>query len=186
MTTSQKIIPIGQIKEIILINNDIINFSAHIIITAKSPFFFAIVTEQILDTVPELQYKHITDTSIPFEFQIQNDNNIFSRYFVVVKSDTPQDIEFTCTLNETPLTDTNENCNNKTFVQERFDTESGGTSSSTSGTEWYYDWRYIAIILVIIGFIIYWFYYRKKDNGEGGYNESTADIGGVSPRSSVI
>jgi len=175
MITTNKNISIGQIKEIILINGDFINFSSHIKLTSQQPFYMSIVTEETLETSPELQYNYITEKET--ELEIRNDNNIFTRFFIVLKSDNPQDIVFTCNLQETPLQES-QPCDKKRTYLEGFDGPTSGTAATggttSGGTEWYYDWKYWTIIILIIALVIYWFYFRKKENNRDETNLMSA------------
>lgn len=171
MNRSDKI-TLDQIKKLVPINADLINFAADVKVSAATdnPFLMAVVSQDMLETTTELPYKSIQKQ---VSLTVRNDNNVYQPYVLVLKSDFPQEAIVTINLQETPLT-TASGCGRQTSIYPPalsgvsgvpvtvppIVTATGGSPSDA--VEWYKDWRYWAVIAVIAAIIIYMYMKSRK------------------------
>ncbi len=99
MNRSDKI-TLDQIKKLVPINADLINFAADVKVSAATdnPFLMAVVSQDMLESTTELPYKSIQKQ---VSLTVRNDNNVYQPYVLVLKSDFPQEAIVTINLQET-------------------------------------------------------------------------------------
>lgn len=90
---------ISNTKKLIDINDDVTNFEAEIIVRGTSDFLLNILSQTELDNAPKIEYKKIKGIYRDF---ISNRNNIYQNYFLILKSDQPQDVEVIIKFKELP------------------------------------------------------------------------------------
>jgi hypothetical protein len=172
MNRSDKI-ALDQIKKLVPINADLINFSADVKVSAATdnPFLMAVVSQDMLESTTELPYKSIQKQ---VSLTVRNDNNVYQPYVLVLKSDSPQEAIVTINLQETPLV-TASGCGRQTSIYPpALNNVSNGqpaymaaTAGVTSGDDkWYKDWKYWAAIVAIAAVLIY-MYIKSKKNSKG-------------------
>ena len=173
MNRSDKI-ALDQIKKLVPINADLINFAADVKVSASTdnPFLMAVVSQDMLESTTELPYKSIQKQ---VSLTVRNDNNVYQPYVLVLKSDVPQEAIVTINLQETPLVTAggcgrqtsiyppslgNGNGSNGNLDQSAYVSAEGGAPSEE--VKWYKDWRYWAVIAIIAGILIYMYMKSKK------------------------
>ncbi len=176
MNRSDKI-TLDQIKKLVPINADLMNFAADVKVSAATdnPFLMAVVSQDMLESTTELPYKSIQKQ---VSLTVRNDNNVYQPYVLVLKSDFPQEAIVTINLQETPLVTAsgcgrqttiyppalNGNGNGNGVVAPAYVSAVGG--APTDDTQWYKDWRYWAVIALIAAVLIYLYMRSKKGSGE--------------------
>lgn len=164
MNRSEKI-ALDQVKKLIPINGELINFAADVQIGAATdkPFLMAVVSQEMLDNSTELPYKSIEKQ---VSFSVRNDNNIYNPYVIVLKSDFPQEAIITINLQETPLV-SGSGCGKQTTIyppalaSRSASILGAGGNGSMSDMSWYKNWKYWAFIIICI--IIVYYFLKKKD-----------------------
>ncbi len=83
MNRSDKI-TLDQIKKLVPINADLINFAADVKVSAATdnPFLMAVVSQDMLESTTELPYKSIQKQ---VSLTVRNDNNVYQPYVLVLK-----------------------------------------------------------------------------------------------------
>lgn len=162
-------ISLDQIKQLIPINGDLVNFVTHVKIVSESdrPFLMAVVSEAMLESSTDLPYRSVTKRE---ELTIRNDNNVYEKYVLVLKSDSPQKVLVSIALQETPLTATGA-CGRQTTIYPpqigipKVDGNGGFVTAGQVDTPWYKDWRYLLAIAILVALILY-FYMRSRKKEE--------------------
>lgn len=90
MTSVSKTYTIGKLKQLIDLNEDSVNFKTEFKVTSTSPFDMAVVDQTALDS-NEFEYKHVTTEEI--SGNVKNDKNIYQNYFMILKADTPTEVQ---------------------------------------------------------------------------------------------
>ncbi len=123
MNRSDKI-TLDQIKKLVPINADLINFAADVKVSAATdnPFLMAVVSQDMLESTTELPYKSIQKQ---VSLTVRNDNNVYQPYVLVLKSDFPQEAIVTINLQETPLVTASEWKNKQIFTTPLLNTGNG-------------------------------------------------------------
>lgn len=171
MNRSDKI-ALDQIKKLVPINGDLINFAADVKVVAATdrPFLMAVVSQDQLETTTELSYKSIEKQ---VALTVRNDNNQYQPYVLVLKSDFPQEAIVTINLQETPLTNAG-GCGRQTTIYPPSSLPNAGdmngvmnmgpvvVSSAVGDTPWYQNWKYWLVIALIVGLLLYFYMKNKK------------------------
>lgn len=92
---SVKTYTLGKHKQLIDLNGDLTNFEITVTVTAKDPksvFDIVVIDEASLNNSETLEYKQAVGT---ISSTIVNDNNIYKNYYVVMKADTPCQVDIT-------------------------------------------------------------------------------------------
>ena len=94
---------LGKIKKLIDLNGDSINFDLSFTVTCKddTPFNALVVDQSTLDNGQELVYKEVKKT---ISGNILADKNVYQNYFLILKSDSPCDIELEIVKKDLPKT----------------------------------------------------------------------------------
>jgi hypothetical protein len=172
MNRSDKI-ALDQIKKLVPINADLINFAADVKVSAATdnPFLMAVVSQDMLETTTELPYKSIQKQ---VSLTVRNDNNVYQPYVLVLKSDFPQEAIVTINLQETPIVSAG-GCGRQTSIYPPALSGINGNGplstayvsaaagAVTTDVKWYKDWRYWVVIAVIAAIAIYM--YMRSRNG---------------------
>ena len=95
-----KIYKIHKMKQLIDLNDDLINFEVFFNIKSinNTPFKMSIVNQYTLDN-QEIQYKNVNDGFISGNVKVET-NKVFQNYYIVLKSDESTDCEVTIERNE--------------------------------------------------------------------------------------
>lgn len=112
-----KIYKIHKMKQLIDLNDDLINFQVFFNIKSinNTPFKMSIVNQDTLDN-EEIQYKNVNDGFISGNVKVDT-NKVFQNYYIVLKSDESTDCEVTIERNELkynkpkPIKNTTKNIN---------------------------------------------------------------------------
>ena len=153
-----KHILVNDIKKLVDLNGDDINFDIDFRVTSKNgePFIISVVDQNTLDNQEDLEYKEVEDGII--SGNVKNNKNVYQNYFLCLKSITDSDIECNVEIvRKTPPLP-----NNMSIYE---DTEFKSPSSYNNKS--YYDcileWKwYIFIILIVI--FAYYIYHNKTKN----------------------
>jgi hypothetical protein len=94
---------LGKIKKLIDLNGDSINFDLSFTVTCKddTPFNLLVVDQSTLDNGQELVYKEAKNT---ISGNILADKNMYQNYFLILKSETPCDVEVEILKKDLPKT----------------------------------------------------------------------------------
>ena len=103
MYQTKKTYTLGKIKQLIDLNGDSTNFNLSFKVSCKdnTPFNLLVVDQTTLDNSPKLDYKESKGT---ISGNIVADKNIFQNYFLILKSDTPCEVDVELMKNELPRT----------------------------------------------------------------------------------
>lgn len=142
-------ITIDKIKNSIPINAGITNFVAEIKIDSSSDkeFSLAIVSKSLLETTADLPFKTY---SKQVSFTVKNENDKYEPYFMVLQSETPQEVLINISLKEL----------SKTITQLKPTLKEG--MNGDSAAPWYKDWKYWAIILAVVAIFVYFYLKNNK------------------------
>jgi hypothetical protein len=101
MSVIQKLYKLSKIKQLIDLNENIINFELNFKITATNgeSFFAAVTTQEALDSGENIDYQTVDGT---ISGSIVSDENIFKNYFLLLKSDEPVEVEVLTEIKEIP------------------------------------------------------------------------------------
>lgn len=148
---------LSKIRQLIELNGESVNYKINFRAMSlnKQPFEALVVSQTELDKNPSLEYQKVADGMI--EAQINNDNNIYQSYFLILKADQPCECEVEITKEEFPKVET--------FVppsapQQQHDFSSVYSPSKEGG-----GWGKTFLILFGIGAIgvaLYWYYKSSK------------------------
>lgn len=160
MNRSDKI-TLDQIKKLVPINGDLINFSADVkvVATTDKPFLMAVVSQDQLETTTDLNYKSVEKQ---VALTVRNDNNQHQPYVLVLKSDFPQEAIVTINLQETPLTNTRQTTEYLPSSLRSENNDVMGGSTDMDEIPWYKNWKYWLVIALIVGLLIYFYMKNKK------------------------
>jgi len=153
MNTNQ-VYNLSNIKQLIDLNGDVINFDLTFEVVSKNnqPFDALVVTQEMLDSGKELEYQR-TDGSI--NGKITNDKNKYNNYFLILKSDEPNECEVSIEL-----------------VELQPNTTSPLPSSSTvkkSKSQKAFNWKlilfyfFIALVVLLLIYICYVTFFQKNN-----------------------
>lgn len=170
-------------KQLIDINEDLVNFEANIQVVCKelTPFEAIVVSQTQLDSGEPIEYKHVLEGM--FQVSIRQDSGVYENFLLLLKSDSDAVVEVEMTvspveqaalppvLQEPPIqgpasVDTYQSrpvADNKQKVAEK--------------PGWFKrNWKYLVIAgLILIGGIVLWFMYLRKpsDPIKAGFVEKT-------------
>jgi hypothetical protein len=190
MTTTVKNIKLSPIKQLFDLNGELTNFDLYFEISTKNiPFDVLVVTQKILDTGENLQYRNVTNGFITGN--IVSDKNIYDSYFLLIKSNQECDCEIKITLKEIPpnqdflkyqqnkiLEETQKKnqlhqdiekqpesqnkLNNK--LNKLTDKKTDNTKSNLTNSG-FFNWKFVLIgIILVAGCIILWKIYNLNKN----------------------
>jgi hypothetical protein len=190
MTTTVKNIKLSPIKQLFDLNGELINFDLYFEISTKNiPFDVLVVTQKILDTGENLQYRNVTNGFITGN--IVSDKNIYDSYFLLIKSNQECDCEIKITIKEIPpnqdflkyqqnkiLEETQKKnqldqdiekqpesqnkLNNK--LNKLTDKKTDNTKSNLTNSG-FFNWKFVLIgIILVAGCIILWKIYNLNKN----------------------
>lgn len=141
-----KQITLSKIKQLIDINENLVNFEINFKITTKNnePFEMVVVDQNTLNNNPNLEYKKVNGS---ISGTIRNDNNIFQTHFLVLRADNPCE----CLI---------------MFDKKEIMPEMKILENETSNTEPSFVKKYFSYILISIGICvaIWYFFFRNKNN----------------------
>jgi hypothetical protein len=97
MPTKKHTVTCNQIKQLIDLNGDSVNFelSFRAVSSGNAPFDVLVVDQETLDSNPDLPYKNADTGTI--SGSIVSDKNVHQNYFLILKSDKP--CQVTCDIN---------------------------------------------------------------------------------------
>ena len=102
MTTTVKNIKLSPIKQLFDLNGELSNFDLYFeILTKNVPFDVLVVTQKILDTNNDLQYRNVANGFI--NGNIVSDKGVYDNYFLLIKSNQECDCQIKITIKEIPV-----------------------------------------------------------------------------------
>jgi hypothetical protein len=166
MTNSKKTYVIDNLKQLIDINGDTVNFEADFVVSNKEgrEFEMLVVDQTTLDNSEKLDYKKVKGQ---ISGKVRSDKNVYQNYFLILKSEKPIELEVSI---------------NKVEVNPADSTISIPSSKKDKNGMWYNTMppqafpkkekgkKDIFIFLLIIGllivgaFLFYKFYWSKKSS----------------------
>jgi hypothetical protein len=92
MPITNKTYPCSDVRQLIDINGDAINFNAKFTLTSTNgeEFDMLIVDQTMLDNQKDLQYKKVSEGTISGKIEL--DKNVYQNYFIILRSDKQIDI----------------------------------------------------------------------------------------------
>lgn len=167
-TTSNKY-AIDQIRKGIPINGQgVVNFEAIITTKSSKPFYMAVIDMDSLNTSVDIPYRTVSEQQN--SITIKNENNIPKQFFLVLKSDTAQEVTVSIAIRTLPYNNgqttsggascSNGNCGGTSLTAD-------GSNTPSSNVVWYKDKRYwigIGILMLIIFFLIWKGKSRRSSN----------------------
>ena len=169
---------LGKIKKLIDLNGDSINFDLSFTVTCKddTPFNALVVDQSTLDNGQELVYKEVKKT---ISGNILADKNVYQNYFLILKSDSPCDIELEIVKKDLPKT-ANSGMPNSGMPQTDPRTRSNMSNQNAlyeHGQRFKINWTHILIGAICIGGLILLFYtYKNKENQVTNQVTNQADL----------
>lgn len=152
MNTNQ-VYNLSNIKQLIDLNGDIVNFTLSFEVVSKSnkPFDALVVTQEMLDSGEELQYQRAEGS---INGQITSDKDVYNNYFLILKSDEPNECDVSIELIEIQPTTTKKL------------SKKAGKSTQVKTTSWksYLFYFFIAVVIVILIYILYTFLFQKTND----------------------
>lgn len=150
---------LNKIKQLVELNGESVNYKLNFRVTSKNkqPFEALVVSQADLDKSATLEYQKVTDGEIGAD--INNNNNIYQSYFLILKADQPCEVDVEITKEELPRTETYVPPTASSSSPSVPDFSSASLTSSGSG------WgRTFLIVFGIgaIGLAIYWYYKSSK------------------------
>lgn len=106
MSSTRQTHQVGQIKKLIDLNGDTVNFDINFQVSSrnKEPFQILVVDQTTLDSTPNLQYKNVENGSI--SGNIVHDKNVYQNHFLILRADNPCECDIEITKKELPKTPT--------------------------------------------------------------------------------
>ena len=154
---------LGKIKQLIDLNGDSTNFDLQFQVTCEddTPFKVLVVDQTTLDNNPDIEYKETKNT---ISGHIVADKNVYQNYFLILKSDTPCNVEVELTKKVLPKTPELP----PTVPEQQYKIANPVVQSEPI------NWKKIAIIsALIVGAVgIIWFLYRRNNNKEQDIDEN--------------
>lgn len=154
-TKTTQVYAINKIKTLVELNRDAVNFHLVFKVKGNGPFSIAILDQNTLDTTESIRYQEIKNGDISGELSWQK--NIYSPYFMVLKSNEPNEVTVELTLTQFPIT---VNSSSVTSADASFPvTDKEESISTTTTTTQTTNKKYIYIIgcVVAIGVLYYLF-----------------------------
>lgn len=169
MNTNQ-VYNLSNIKQLIDLNGDVINFDLTFSVVSKNgkPFDALVVTQEMLDSGKELEYQQ-ADGSI--NGKITNDKNNYNNYFLILKSDEPNECEVSIELTELQP--------NVTLQPNNPITKKSKTSKNTN-----WNWKlimfycFIALVVLLLLYILYTVFFVKS-NEIGSLKDDISKLNGL-------
>jgi hypothetical protein len=149
MNTNQ-VYNLSNIKQLIDLNGDIVNFTLSFEVVSKSnkPFDALVVTQEMLDSGEELQYQRAEGS---INGQITNDKDLYNNYFLILKSDEPNECDVSIQLVEIQPNPSKKAVSKK------------GKTASKIPWKSYLFYFFIGIVIAILLYIIYISFFQKNN-----------------------
>lgn len=175
MTEIRKKYTLGKIKQLIDLNGDSVNFDLTFTVTCQNnvPFDLLVVDQQTLDNTPELKYKEVKGS---LSGNIVADKNMYQNYFLILKSQTPCEVEVFLVkkdLPETPMGPGDmgpgvmgSHPNGPHPNEMRLGNYPGMKSSqqSTGQEDSAINWKVVGIVVGVVGGLLLLYYMYSKSN----------------------
>ena len=156
-----KHILVNNIKKLVDLNGDDINFDIDFRVTSKNgePFIISVVDQNTLDNQEDLEYKEVEDGII--SGNVKNNKNVYQNYFLCLKSITDSDVECNVEIiRKTPPLPNNMDI----YEDTEFKTPSSYNNNNNKN---YYDcileWKWYIFIILIVIFAFYMYYNKTKN-----------------------
>lgn len=188
-----KTVILNKMKQLIDLNGDKTNFNLKFNVKSKNndPFDVIVVSQSILDSGDELEYKHITNGSINGE--IISDKGVYQNYFLLLKSDNPTECEVVTEIQDAPLNveiqKQQELYNRQQVEQQQLEKQkqeqlyNRDTKPEVKSSEFNFK-KILIIIGIIVGGILLYFY-LKPSNKKSTLNSVIPKDGGFIDSSSI-
>jgi hypothetical protein len=169
---TNKHITINNMKTLVDINGDDINFDIDFKVTSKNkePFFISVVDQKTLDNQEDLEYKEVDDGFIAGN--VKNTKNVYQNYFLCLKS--ISDSEIQCNIEiirNTPPSPTD----NNSF----YDTEVNHDTHSYNNKNYYnciIKWKWYIFSAILIFVFLYFIFYTNHLKNVLNTNNSGENI----------
>lgn len=164
MIQTKKTVKLSKIKQLIDLNDDSTNFDLSFNVSCKddTPFQMLVVDQTTLDNSPNLEYKEVSGS---INGNILADKNLYQNYFLILKSETPCEVDIECNKKNLPKTPESVMLPNEGQVQmEPFEKLQRVNVTDKKSIPW----MKIGLIslVVIVGGIILWWLYKRKNSSE--------------------
>lgn len=148
---SRKTYTLSKVKQLVDLNGSSVNFDVNFTVVSKDskPFQVLVVDQTTLDNNPTLEYKMVTEGQI--SGNVRNDKNVYQNHFLVLKADTPCECEVEIVKTELPK-----------MIQPPVEVPPQLIQANHET-----DWKKIALVAIAVvlgGYVLYTFFYKKKDN----------------------
>lgn len=152
MTIEKKKYSLSKVKQLIDLNQQMVNFDIKFTVTAsksKDTFDLLVVDQTTLDNVPNLEYKKVEGE---ISGNIMYDKNVFQNHFLILRSEQPCECEITIERKEIPPAP------RKSAIQQnrQQSVDSGKPGMSLKKI------IFIVIGVLVIAAIGYFLFFRKK------------------------
>lgn len=132
---------IGNTAVLISINNAFTNFSATFEIFCKDNFYISIMSQTDLDNGKEIEYKHITNNKI--SGKIENNDNIYQQYQILLKADTETVVDVNIDCNENKINKVEKIIQNNEIIEKE-------------------DTSIVTGIVIVIVCLVLFFYFKEE------------------------
>jgi hypothetical protein len=166
MSENKKTITLGKIKQLIDLNGDSTNFDLSFKVTCHddTPFNLLVVDQTTLDNTPELVYKDATKS---ISGSIIADKNLYQNYFLILKSETPCNVDIEIKKKVLPKTPT-------VPIETLDDSSSIPMRRIVHPPQSQFPWKKIGLIVIVllIGLSILWYLYKRNNYVEPSIKNS--------------
>lgn len=178
---TEKNVKLNSTKQLIDLNGEKVNFELHFEVESEDhkPFYATVITQKLLDSDVEPQFKHMEDGAMNVD--IKNDNGVYENYLLLLKSEEPMNCKVSIDIKDVPLNPQIEKENTMRQQQmlmrrreeerlrnlpitpedTKLDVPKEGEKSKLSFK------TILLILVIIIGGALLWFFYFRKKNKTG-------------------
>lgn len=173
---TEKNIKLNSTKQLIDLNGEKVNFILHFEVESEEnkPFYATVITQKLLDSDTEPQFKHITDGGMNVD--IKNDNGVYENYLLLLKSDESVNCKVIIDIKDAPLNPQIEKDNTvrqqQMAMRRREEERIRNPVNSDTKVEipkegqgkFKLNFKTILLVIVIIvgGALLWFFYFKKK------------------------
>ena len=164
---------INNIKKLIDLNGDLTNFDLNFTAQSKNnePFEAIVVDQSTLDSNEKLEYKMVTDGVI--SANVNSDKNIYQNYYLLLKSDTPCDVDVSIEVNEITVENSENVVPQDSLPDLQNDEKQSLFSKFMPKFKMKISWKTILIVVLVLGSIIFLClkFFKNKDKSKDVSND---------------
>jgi len=164
---------INNIKKLIDLNGDLTNFDLNFTAQSKNnePFEAIVVDQSTLDSNEKLEYKMVTDGVI--SANVNSDKNIYQNYYLLLKSDTPCDVDVSIEVNEITVENSENVVPQDSLPDLQNDEKQSLFSKFMPKFKMKISWKTILIVVLVLGSIIFLYlkFFKNKDKSKDVSND---------------